>query len=52
LVDECVSALLEDPDPWPNARQTANWTCTGILAHESALTGGEIVKLPVETLSD
>jgi predicted dehydrogenase len=51
LAHEFVSALMEDRDPWPNARQSANWTCTGILAHESALKGGEIVRLPEETLS-
>jgi len=24
----------------PNAKQSANWSCTGILAHESAMRGG------------
>ncbi len=33
-------------DPYPNARQSANWTCTGILAHDSAMQGGAIMKLP------
>jgi predicted dehydrogenase len=51
LAHEFISALIEDRDPWPNARQSANWTCTGILAHDSALKGGEIVRLPKETLS-
>ncbi len=46
LVNEFVSALIEDRDPWPNAVTSANWTCVGICAHESALKGGEIVKLP------
>ena len=36
LVNEFVSALVEDRDPWPNAPTSANWTCVGILAHESA----------------
>ena len=44
-------ALIEDRDAWPNAKQSANWTCTGILAHESALEGGAIKQLPKETLS-
>jgi hypothetical protein len=26
--------------------QSLNWTCAGICAHESAMRGGEIVKLP------
>jgi hypothetical protein len=46
LVHEFVTALVEGRDPYPNARQSANWTCTGILAHESAMKGGAIMKLP------
>ena len=46
LVHEFVSALVDNRDPYPNAVQSANWTCVGICAHESALKGGEIVKLP------
>ena len=47
LAHEIVSALAEDRDPFPNAKQSANWTCVGLCAHESALKGGAIVKLPV-----
>lgn len=50
LVHEFVSALVDDRDPFPNAVQSANWTCVGICAHESALKGGEIVRLPEFTL--
>jgi predicted dehydrogenase len=50
LVHEFVTALREDRDPWPNAVQSANWTCVGICAHESALQGGKIVPLPEFTL--
>jgi predicted dehydrogenase len=46
LVHEFVSAEVEGRDPYPNAKQSANWTCTGILAHESAMRGGAILKLP------
>ena len=46
LVNEFVSALVEDRDPWPDARRSANWTCTGICAHESTMKGGAIVELP------
>jgi predicted dehydrogenase len=46
LVNEFVSALVQDRDPWPNAVTSANWTCVGICAHESATRGGEIVRLP------
>jgi predicted dehydrogenase len=51
LVHEFVTALVADRDPYPNARQSANWTCTGLLAHESAMQGGAIKKLPEWTLS-
>lgn len=50
LVNEMINALLDDRDPKPNAVTSANWTCVGICAHESALKGGEIVKLPDFTL--
>ena len=50
LVHEFVSALLEDREPFPNARRSANWTCVGLCAHESALKGGRIVRLPAFTL--
>ena len=50
LAHEMISAILEDRDPWPNAVTSANWTCVGICAHESALKGGEVVKLPEFTL--
>ena len=50
LANEFVSALLEDRDPWPNAVTSANWTCVGICAHESATRGGEVVRLPDFTL--
>jgi hypothetical protein len=46
LVHEFVSAMTMDRDPFPNATQSANYTCVGILAHESALEGGEKIPLP------
>ncbi len=46
LAHEFISALIEDRDPFPNAVQSANYTCVGILAHESALKGGERIRLP------
>ena len=51
LAHEFVSALADDRDPFPNAVQSANWTCVGILAHESALKGGELVRLPEFAMS-
>ncbi|NOX53308.1 MAG: Gfo/Idh/MocA family oxidoreductase [Planctomycetes bacterium] len=50
LAHEFVSALIEDRDPWPNAVISANWTCVGLCAHQSAMRGGEIVHLPDFTL--
>jgi predicted dehydrogenase len=50
MVNEFLTALSKNRDPWPNAVQSANWTCVGICAHQSALKGGEIVKLPEFTL--
>jgi predicted dehydrogenase len=50
LAHEIVRALVEGRDPFPNAKQSANWTCVGLCAHESALAGGKIVKLPAFTL--
>jgi predicted dehydrogenase len=52
LVHEFVSALTEDRDPWPNAVTSANWTCVGICAHQSALQCGAIVPLPAFTVDD
>lgn len=50
LAHEFIMALVEDRDPFPNAKQSANWTCVGLCAHQSALKGGAIVRLPAFTL--
>jgi len=50
LVHEFLSARIEGRDPFPNAKQSANCTCVGLCAHESALKGGTIVKLPGFTI--
>lgn len=51
LVHEFINALIQKKDPYPNAKQSANITCVGILAHESAMQGGTLIKLPESTLS-
>ncbi|MEJ7768628.1 MAG: gfo/Idh/MocA family oxidoreductase, partial [Chitinophagaceae bacterium] len=51
LVHELIDALINKREPFPNARQSANITCVGILAHESAMNGGEKIALPDFTLS-
>ncbi len=50
LVNEFLNALAEERAPYPDARQSANITCVGILAHESAMNGGEKKYLPEFTL--
>jgi hypothetical protein len=50
MVHEFISAIQEDRPPFPDARRSANWTCVGLCAHESALKGGRLVKLPAFTL--
>lgn len=52
LVHAFIDALVNKKVPYPNAVQSANITCVGILAHESALQGGKIMKLPEFTLAD
>ena len=51
LVHEFLSALIQSRAPYPNASESANITCVGILAHESAKEGGKILYLPDFTFS-
>lgn len=46
MAHEFLSAIVEDREPLPNAETSANWTMTGICAHESAMGGGKRVELP------
>jgi len=46
LVHQFVQMLASGNDAYPNAVESANITCTGICAHESALKGGELIRLP------
>ena len=50
LANEFVMSLVEDRAPFPDAKQSANWTCVGLCAHQSALKGGAIVRLPSFTI--
>jgi predicted dehydrogenase len=47
LVHEFVSSIVEGRRPFPDVYQSVNWSCAGICAHESAMRGGEIVRLPI-----
>ena len=49
LAHRLVEMLKTGNDAYPDAVASANITCTGILAHESAMKGGEIVRLPGST---
>lgn len=50
MAHEFISALVEKRQPYPNAAESANITCVGILAHESALQGGAMIDVPAFTL--
>ncbi len=52
MTHEFIMSIVEDRDPFPNAKQSANWTAVGILAHESAMQGGKTQALPALTISD
>jgi hypothetical protein len=39
-------AVLGQQPAFPDAVTSANWTCVGICAHDSAMKGGERVNLP------
>jgi predicted dehydrogenase len=46
LAHEFIMSIVEGRDPVPNAAVSANWTMTGICAHQSAMKGGERVQIP------
>jgi len=50
LVHAFLDALVNNKNPYPNAVQSANITCVGIIAHESAQKNGEVMKMPDFTL--
>ncbi len=50
LVHHFIELLQGRGEGYPNAVQSANITCTGILAHESAQQGGVVIRLPDFTI--
>ena len=46
LMNEFVTAILEDREPLVNVAWALNLTVAGIVAHQSALKGGELMKIP------
>ena len=47
LRNEFVAAILEDRQPLVNIAWALNMTVAGIVAHQSALKGGELLKIPI-----
>ena len=47
LVHNFLMAVQGKQPAFPDAATSANWTMVGICAHESAMKGGERVKIPV-----
>jgi hypothetical protein len=46
LMNEFVTAILEDRKPLVDVAQALNMTVAGIVAHQSALKDGELLKIP------
>ncbi len=46
LMSEFVDAILWDRKPWVDVAQALNMTVAGIVAHQSALKDGELLKIP------
>ena len=46
LTNEFVAAILADRKPLVDVAQALNMTVSGIVAHQSALKGGELMKIP------
>jgi hypothetical protein len=45
-MDEFVTAVLQDRKPLVDIVAALNMTVAGIVAHQSALKGGELMKIP------
>lgn len=46
LMNEFITAILEDRKPLVDISMALNLTVSGIVAHESAMRGGELLKIP------
>jgi len=46
LMSEFVDAILQGRKPWVDVAQALNMTVAGIVAHQSAIKGGELMKIP------
>jgi predicted dehydrogenase len=50
LMNEFVTAILQDRTPWCNIADALNMTVAGIVASESAKKDGELLKIPQYTV--
>ena len=50
LMNEFVTAILQDRTPLVDVAWALNMTVAGVVAHESALKGGETLKIPAYAL--
>ncbi len=46
LTNEFIDAILRDRKPWVDIATSLNMTVAGIVAHQSALKDGELLKVP------
>ncbi|MBI4622781.1 MAG: Gfo/Idh/MocA family oxidoreductase, partial [Verrucomicrobia bacterium] len=46
LTNEFITAILQDRQPWVNIALALNMSVCGAVAHQSALKGGELMKIP------
>lgn len=46
LAHEFIMSIVEERAPFPDVYTSANWTCAGLCAHQSALNNGEPVRIP------
>ena len=46
LTNEFITAILEDRQPLVDITMALNLTVAGVVAHQSALKGGELLKIP------
>ena len=46
LMDESVTAILEDRGPLVNIAWALNMTVSGVIVHQFALKDGELLKIP------
>jgi hypothetical protein len=50
LMNEFITAILQDRLPLVDIAQSLNMTVAGIVSHQSALKNGELLKIPQYTI--